>query len=105
MWCHGRKPVGIHFAEHDRRSPHSLSTITSRWRRSYFYIVAVYHDNSQGEDSPNYEQRLARLEYVSLDNYNIAYVRYTGKWIDIDLGLTLQQCLTEIAQNELFHPR
>ena len=64
-----------YFAEHDRQSTKALSTITSRWRRSYFYIVAVYHDNSLGEDSPNYEERLARLEYVSCQSLSLVYRR------------------------------
>lgn len=93
-----------YFQSHNYRSKDSLTTITSHWRRSYFYVVAIYHTSAKNVFSPDYEQNLARLEYVGRDQFNLSYFRYTGQWFEIVRDQTLKSCLSTIAENSFFYP-
>jgi len=93
-----------YFESHNHRSKDSLTEITSHWRRCYFYVVAVYHTTAKNAINSDYEENLARLEYVGSDSYNLSYFRHTGEWFEITRGQTLKDCLAIITENSFFHP-
>ncbi len=94
-----------YFESHNHRSKDSLTTITSHWRRSYFYIIGIYHTTARNVINADYKENLARLEYVSPDQFNLAYFRHTGQWFEITCDQSLKSCLSTIAENSFFHPR
>ncbi|EKD80379.1 MAG: hypothetical protein ACD_40C00123G0005 [uncultured bacterium] len=93
-----------YFESHNHRSKDSLMEITSHWRRCYFYVVANYHTTAKNAISSDYEENLARLEYVGPDRYNLSYFRHTGVWFEIARDQSLNDCLAIIAENSFFHP-
>jgi hypothetical protein len=54
--------------------------------------------------SPFFEDKFARMEYVGSDRFNLSYMRYTGKWLEVYTGLSVDECLAAIKDDPLFHP-
>jgi len=81
-------PKGHHF--------NFITDIGTKWVGSSFYFGATYACPGPNAIKPSFEARFARLEYVGGNRFNLAYMRHTGKWIELFAGMTLQQCLDEI---------
>lgn len=53
---------------------------------------------------PFFERKFARLEYVADDHFNMAFMRYTGEWVEVYPGLSLEQCLAAVESDPFFYP-
>ena len=53
---------------------------------------------------PFFEAKFARLEYVKDNRFNMAFMRYTGEWVEVYQNLSLEQCLTAVENDPFFHP-
>ena len=53
---------------------------------------------------PFFEAKFARLEYTGMNQFNLAFMRHTGEWVEIYPGLTLGKCLAAIQDESWFHP-
>jgi len=78
--------------------------IFSKWHRSYFYFCSKYNCPSANAMAPSFNSNFARLEYVRGDKFNLAYMRHTGKWLEISFDLSLEECLDEIENLPHFMP-
>ena len=78
--------------------------IFSKWHRSYFYFCSKYNCPSPNAMAPSFNNNFARLEYVDRDRFNLAYMRHTGKWLEISFALSLEECLDEIENWPHFMP-
>ncbi|MGO9022463.1 MAG: hypothetical protein ACLQVJ_29350 [Syntrophobacteraceae bacterium] len=78
--------------------------IFTKWHQRYFYFCSKYRCPGQNCILEFFESRFARLEYVGIRRFNLSYMRHTGQWCEIFQGLTLEECLEEIRQQELLHP-
>ncbi len=74
------------------------------WRGRYFYFCAKYRDPRENATQEYFEARTTRLEYVGAQRFNLAYMRHTGKWMEVFPALSLEECLETIEQVELFWP-
>jgi len=81
-----------------------LVDISPKWYRNYFYFCCRYCCPGPNAISPHFDDKFARLEYVGKDTYNLSFMRYTGKWQTIYLGLTLEECLESIRDEPFFQP-
>jgi hypothetical protein len=81
-----------------------LVDISSKWYRNYFYFCCRYCCPGPNAISPHFDDKFARLEYVGKDNYNLSYMRHTGKWQAVYDDLTLEECLKAIRDEALFQP-
>jgi hypothetical protein len=79
-----------------------LIDITCKWHGPYFYLLGVLACPGPHALSPTFESKLARLLYVGPDRFNLAFQRYTGQWIELSEGLSLQKCLETIRDNPWF---
>lgn len=77
----------------------------AEWQGRYFYLCARYR-NPRAESAENelFEVRTTRAEYVGGGCFNLAYMRHTGRWCEVYAGLSLQECMETIEQEELFWP-
>lgn len=76
----------------------------SKWYRDYFYLCAKYASPSATAITPHFEAKFARLEHVGNKRFNLAFMRYTGEWIETEQELTLEQCLEIIENDDFYKP-
>jgi hypothetical protein len=76
----------------------------TKWFRSYFYFCAKYACPGPYALSPFFESRFARMEYVGERRFNLAYMRHTGEWIELEQGLTVDKCLKAIKEDPYYIP-
>ena len=80
----------------------------TKWQRNYFYFYAKYACPGPDALSPFFEIGFARMEYLGgvgrQSRFNMAYMRHTGKWVEIRNNLSLDQCLAEIKDDGPFQP-
>jgi len=81
-----------------------LVDISSKWYRKYFYFCSRYCSPGPNAISPYFDDKFARMEYLGEDNYNLAFMRHTGKWQEIYHGRTLEECLQAVREDPFFHP-
>lgn len=97
------KPTFIKSPPEDNRFNY-LVEISSKWYRNYFYFCSRYCSPSPNAISPHFDDKFARMEYVSRDTHNLAYMRYTSKWQEIYFGLSLEECFQAIRDEPFFQP-
>ena len=78
--------------------------IYAKWRGSTFYFYSKYAVPGANAISPFFEDKFARMEYVGRDHFNLSYMRYTGKWLEVYTGLSVDECLAAIKDDLLFQP-
>ncbi|HME54063.1 MAG TPA: hypothetical protein VKM55_17685 [Candidatus Lokiarchaeia archaeon] len=78
--------------------------IYSRWYRNYFYFCSKYSSPGPNAISPFFETKFARMEYMPNGRFNLAYMRYTGQWLEVFTDLSLEECLEMIEKGPWFHP-
>jgi hypothetical protein len=81
-----------------------LTELHTKWHGSKFYFCALYHCPSPHAIAPSFETKFARMDYVSNGRFNLFYMRHTGQWFEVESHWTMEQCLMEIQNNELFIP-
>lgn len=81
-----------------------VAALHGKWRGNSFYFSATYNCPSPNAIAPSFETKFARMAYVSNDRFNLSYMRYTEQWFEIASNWTMDQCLTAIAENDLFTP-
>jgi hypothetical protein len=81
-----------------------IADIYTKWYRHYFYFCSTYNVRGPHATVPSFEDKFARLEYVSEDNFNLAFMRYTGQWVEIAYDISLEEALEMIKGDALFHP-
>lgn len=94
---------------HVKRSPKNarfnyLIDLSTKWHGSYFYFTSTYACPSPNALSPTFEAKFARLEYAGDNRFNLAFMRHTGKWVELFTGLTLDECLKSVQDDPWFLP-
>jgi hypothetical protein len=54
--------------------------------------------------TPFFEARFARLEYGGDQRWNLAFMRHTGQWIELEQGLTIDQCFQSLREENFYQP-
>lgn len=82
--------------------------IYSKWWRNFIHFYAKYRDTrpEPGAEAvePTSDLKLARIEYLGENKYNLAYFRHTGKWWVIFYEISLEECFEAIEDMPHFHP-
>jgi len=78
--------------------------IYTKWYRNYFYFCSTYNSPGPYAISPSFEDKFARLESVTTDKFNLAYMRHTGQWQEIAQSISLDEALEMIRDSGIFHP-
>ncbi|HEV3259574.1 MAG TPA: hypothetical protein VG013_22095 [Gemmataceae bacterium] len=81
-----------------------LTDITTKWHGSTPFLVAVDACPGPNALSPSFESRFARLKPVGRGCFDLHFMRYTGQWVPLYQGLTLDQCLEAIRDDPWFTP-
>ena len=75
-----------------------------KWFRSYFYLCAKYACPGPTALSPFFEAQFAWLEYIGDRRFNLAYMRHTGQWTELEQGLTIDQCFQSLREESFYQP-
>lgn len=78
--------------------------VYTKWWRSYFYFCSKYACPGPGALSPFFESRFARMEYVGERRFNLSYLRHTGEWMELEQGLSVDECLKAIKEDGFYNP-
>ena len=81
-----------------------LVDITTKWLGSKCYFVSIYACPGPNALSPTFEAKFARLEHIGGGKFNLAFMRHTGKWVELFTGLPLDECLKAVAEDPWFVP-
>ena len=97
------KPIHVNPPSGDEQFNYIVD-IYSKWYRNYFYFCAKYACPGPNAISPYFEAKYARMEYVGNGRCNLSYMRHTGQWCEIYIGLSVNECLTAIRDEHHFLP-
>jgi len=97
------KPGYIKPPPEDKRFNY-LVDIYTKWYHNYFYFCSKYCCPYPNAISPSFEDKFARLEYVSEDRFNLSYMRHTEQWWEISSEITLDECIETIKGMPHFMP-
>ena len=81
-----------------------IADIFSKWHGNYFYLCSTYNCPGPNAMSPSFDTKFARLEHIGPDKFNLAFMRHTGQWVEIGYDLSLDKCLDDIENNDIFDP-
>jgi len=81
-----------------------LVDVYVRWCRDNLYFCGKYKSESSNRVVDEFEEMFVRLKITNMDNFDISYMRHTGKWASIAFGLTLKECLEMIKDTPTLHP-
>ncbi len=65
-----------------------IEDIYTKWHRNFFYFCAKYISPGENSIAPEFESKFARLEYLSTGKYNLAYLRHTGQWWEVEKNIS-----------------
>ncbi|MEX1021295.1 MAG: hypothetical protein WDZ49_16660 [Litorilinea sp.] len=81
-----------------------IEELGTKWYRSSFYFCAQYRSAGPYALGGQFETRFARMKYTGAGLFALAFMRYTGEWVEVYAGLTLDACLASIRDDGWFHP-
>ena len=78
--------------------------IFTKWHKNCLYFRARYACPGPNALSPFFEEGFTRLEYMATGRFNLAYLRYNGKWCVVFEDLPMEEAFAAVQDQVLFHP-
>jgi len=75
--------------------------VFSKWRGQSYYWCVRYRTPEPAEE---FVVASTRLDYAGRGRFNLAYLRHTDRWQPVYHGLTPDECLETIENEEIFWP-
>jgi hypothetical protein len=76
----------------------------TKWHKNCLYFCAKYACPGPNALSPFFEDSFTRLSYMANGRFNLAYMRYTGKWWEVFSDLSMEEAFADILEQPFFHP-
>ncbi len=76
----------------------------TKWHGPFFYFCAKYRVPRSGAELTHFESKFARLQYADKGQFNLAFQRHTGQWIEVEQAISLKKCLEYIEDDGFFIP-
>jgi hypothetical protein len=86
---------------------HQLNYITdmkTKWIGSTCYIISIYACPGPNAIAPTFEEKFARMEYVSDAHFTMSFMRHNGKWVELFKGISVDDCMKAIQDDPWFQP-
>jgi hypothetical protein len=77
--------------------------VYTTWFRGYLYFCATYACLGPGALSPTFETRFARLEYAGGERFHLAFMRYTGEWVEVYRDFPTDEAFAAIRDDPYFY--
>jgi hypothetical protein len=81
-----------------------LIELWCKWYRGYFYFGGTFACPGANALSPTFEDHFARLEYAGQRRFNLAYMRHTGKWVEVFADMQLEEAFDTLRSEPYFFP-
>ena len=78
--------------------------IYGKWYHSYFYFCSKYCVPGPDAIVPDFEAKFARMEYAGNNRFHLSFMRHNGEWVQLYSGLTVDECLAAIKDEDFFYP-
>ena len=79
--------------------------IFGKWHgNKYRFMQRFRNDDPQHYIEQEFESPFARIEYVGRDRFDLAYFRHTEQWWTVHRGATLDEALSLLETEGIFHP-
>jgi len=78
--------------------------IYGKWHGGRYRFIERFQSEHPEAITPEFEHAFARLDYVAPDRFNVMWHRHTGQWWCLYHGVSLQEALRLIEQDENLHP-
>ena len=78
--------------------------IFTKWHGRYFYFCKKYRNPSPNRVSEFFERSYLRFDYVEDRNFDLSFMRHTGKWAQVYTDVELDECFRLAETEELLMP-
>jgi hypothetical protein len=78
--------------------------VYTKWHKNCFYFCAKYCSQSEYAMAPFFEIKFARMEYKGKNKYNLAYMRHTGQWWELEREISLNKAVKLIENGGHYSP-
>ena len=76
--------------------------VYGKWYHSAFYFCATYHVPYPESEASYFEAKFARMRYTGSGLFVLAFMRYTGQWIEPYSAMTADECLAAVRDDPFF---
>ncbi|WP_201384483.1 hypothetical protein [Ktedonobacter sp. SOSP1-52] len=76
--------------------------VYGKWYHSAFYFCATYHVPYPEAEVSHFEVKFARMRYAGSRLFDLAFMRYTGQWIEPYSAMTVDECLAAVRDDPFF---
>jgi hypothetical protein len=98
------KLKSLYVSENPDKRYNYLIDVYTRWYGDYLIFCGRYRSENLNSVVDEFEDKFVRLKITKRDNFDISYMRHTGKWVLVAADLTLNECLEMIEGVPTFHP-
>jgi len=81
-----------------------IDSLFHKWRGNSLSLLCKYKSNHPNRLSDSFEVGYTKIECNSPKSYSLSYFRHTGKWHKVYSGLSLEETLQAIQNEQIFHP-
>ena len=78
--------------------------IRGGWRSGRYRFVTRMRSARPETAGEEYDRPYARLDWTGPDNFDLQWMRHTGKWWRLHRGLTLKAALDQLITDGHLHP-
>jgi hypothetical protein len=79
-----------------------ITDVFTRWYHSWFYFCSTCTCPYPNAPTETFETRIAWMKYAGGERFHLAFMRYTGEWIEIYRDVPLDEALAAIRDDPYF---
>jgi len=76
--------------------------VFGKWYHSAFYFCATYRVPHPGAEVTTFEVKFARMRYAGGKLFHLAFMRYTGEWVEPYSAMAVDECLAAVRDDPFF---
>lgn len=78
--------------------------IHGAWATGRYRFIQRYRSGWEDNRGEEFDAPFARIDRVGRDRFDIYWMRHTGKWWRVHVGVTLAKALRILETDEVLHP-
>lgn len=78
--------------------------IHGAWAGGRYRLMQRYRSGMEHNRGEEFDAPFARIDRVGPDRFDIYWMRHTGKWWRVHVGVTLAEALRILETDEVLHP-